>query len=114
MVSTVRNLVLVLAGFFGAFFLSALGQLAFSSLLPAFSSRILWNVDLATYAVLVFDALLYFAFGFFFPRLLRGSWPLVWLLMPIVVIYCLALAQPYPYRCNPFTVGACWMIQSLF
>ena len=113
MITAGRNLFIVLLGFLGAFLLSGLGQLAFSSAMPTFSSRVLWNVDFATYALLALSALAYFGLGFMAPRWLKSSWPLVWLMAPIVVIYCLALAQPYPYRCNPF-VGTCWMVQSIF
>jgi hypothetical protein len=114
MITASRNLLIVLVGFVCAFLVSALGQAAFSLLFPAFSSRVAANVDFATYFVLVLAALAYFLFGFMVPRWLRSSWPLLWLLTPIVLVYLLAIAQPYPYRCNPFAFAGCWMIQSIF
>jgi hypothetical protein len=59
-----------------------------------------------------------FCFGAFVQRWLRGAWLLLWLLVPIVSVYLVAVfGQPGAYRCNPLNttyVGSCWIVLSPF
>ena len=114
MIAAGRNLLVVFAVFIAVFLVCAVSQEGFSLLFPALSHRFAFNVDLATYFVLMLSALLYFVFGLLVPRWIRGPWPLVWLLLPVVSVYALAVAYPYPFRCTPFIVEGCWMIQAIF
>ena len=118
MVTASRNLTVVLSAFVAAFVVAALGQGAFGAVFPAFSARMVGGTDIATLVLLVLLALLFFCFGFFVQRWLRGAWPLLWLLLPIVCVYLAAIfGQPGAYRCNPLSttyVVTCWLVLSPF
>jgi hypothetical protein len=115
MITASRNLLVVLTAFVGAFLVSALGQGAFSAVFPNLSSRGVGNTDISTYVLLLLIAFVFFLFGFAVPRWLRGGMPLVWLLLPIVSAYTIAIiGQPYVYRCSPFAFAGCWVVQSPF
>jgi hypothetical protein len=55
----------------------------------------------------------FFLVGAAAPRRFRV--PVMWLLLPIVAAYVLAIvAQPHVYRCNPVTAAACRVILAPF
>ena len=113
-----RDLLVVLATFFAGLVTAALGQAAFSHWFPVFSSRIVGSTDIATYALLVLIAAMFSMIGSMVPRWIKGSRPLLWLLLPIASVYVAAiLGQPDVYRCNPVSTGyavGCWTTLSPF
>jgi len=117
MIRSSRYLLVVLAAFAVVFVAAALGQAAFSLVVPELSARIIGSTDIATYVLLCLEGVFSFAFGFLVPRWLKGPLPIFWLLLPIVAIYLLAIfLQPYAFRCSPLKtyVVSCWVVLSPF
>lgn len=87
------NLIIVAAAMAFALVLGAGIQALFRLLLPTVSNRQLGGTDIGTYIGIPASGLAFLAYGYVVPRLMRAPSNLVWLLMPITVLYASALAQ---------------------
>jgi hypothetical protein len=115
MLSIVRNLVVGIGALLAAILFGALAQGVLEYALPAFSDRSVGATNVSTYALLVVLGCSFFVVGVAAPRWLRTSVPLIWLLLPVVTVYAVAVvSQPYLYRCNPVTLAACRVVLSPF
>ena len=94
---------------------AAVAQGAFQYVAPALSDRTIGNTDASTYFLIFAVGILYFAAASTVPRWLRTTAPVVWLLLPIAVVYLIAIfGQPGAYRCNPAYVAGCGVIRAPF
>jgi hypothetical protein len=115
MITVLRNLFVGIGALVIAVLLAAAGQGVLEYAVPSLSNRGIGATNVGTYALIVMLACVFFLVGVVAPRWLKTSAPLFWLLLPLVAVYLLAiLGQPYVYRCNPLSVGGCWVIQSPF
>lgn len=93
MIKLVRNF---LVGTFlpiGGILLIALLQRAFEILAPDFSDRSVGFTDVSSLLQIIAVPVVFFACGFFGPRWVRGRASILWLLLPIVSLYALAVIR---------------------
>jgi hypothetical protein len=115
MLTVCRNVLIAVGGLLGAALLAALVQGVLQYTLPSSSAKLVGVTDVSTYALLVVLGCSFLAFGAAAPRWLQSSAPLLWLLIPIIAVYAVAIVgQPYVYRCNPVASAACGVILSPF
>lgn len=115
MLAAGRNVLVSSAALIVAVLAAASVQGAFQFALPALSGRTFASTDVSTFVLIIAVGVVFFASGALVPRWLTKSAPLIWLLLPIVVIYLIALiGQPGVYHCNPMSVAGCWVVHAPF
>jgi predicted small integral membrane protein len=118
MAAFLRNLGIAFAALFAATLLTLIAQGAFEFALPALRERSIGLLPISTCIALAVFTGSFLAVGMYAPRWLRTSAPLLWLLLPIAVLYVVAIIrQPYVFFCSPFGKDygmPCWMVLTPF
>ena len=88
---------------------------ALRNFLPALGDMPVGPTDFATWAQLLALGIAFFFAGYLVRGHFRGRLPLIWILLPIVVLYAIALLQtPYAYMCSAAYPFSCLVANSPF
>ena len=102
MVQPLRNAVIGIALGIAAILLVALLDGAFLNFLPSVSNLRVGATSLATCFVMVELVAAFFAAGYLARQWVKGRGALLWVVLPILVAYVVAvLKAPYLYGCDP-------------
>jgi hypothetical protein len=93
MIQLVRNFIVGTVLPIGGILLVGLLQRAFEILAPDLSDRSVGFTDLSSLLQIIAVPVAFFTCGFFGPRWIRGRASILWLLLPIVAVYALAVIR---------------------